>query len=155
MEINFTALLVSATIPTLLGIIFFHPLIFGQSSWGLHGLSPSTGFKKLIISYILGIFIAFIIQVLVIHQFGALGMIGGNVSEASPSYFAFMKDYGGNFRTFKHGALHGSMTAIFLVFPLLFINSIWERKSFKTVLVQAVFWLLNFTIMGAIICGWI
>jgi hypothetical protein len=36
-----------------------------------------------------------------VHQFGALGMIGGDPSITKPSYVAFMADYGTRFRTFK------------------------------------------------------
>jgi len=41
-------------------------------------------------------------------------MIGGDTSTAKPSFNAFMADYGTAFRTFKHGALHGFLTGIFL-----------------------------------------
>jgi len=37
--------------------------------------------------------ISFILQFLVIHQSGAISMIGGNQSKALPSFQAFMTDY--------------------------------------------------------------
>ena len=89
---------------------------------------------------------------LVIHQFGALGMIGGTIETAKPSYSAFMADYGTVFRTFKHGALHGFITGLFMILPVIGIGALYERKSFKYVLVSGGYWIISFMIMGGIIC---
>ena len=99
-------------------------------------------------------FIAFILQMLTIHQFGALGMIGGDIEAAQPSYRAFMADYGTTFRTFGHGALHGFMTGVFLALPLIATNSLYERRSWKYSLVTGGFWIVCFMLMGGIICAW-
>jgi hypothetical protein len=63
------------------------------------------------LTFVYSLMLAFIMSALVVHQFGALGMIGDPdfIATAKPSYAAFMADYGDNFRTFKHGALHGFM----------------------------------------------
>jgi hypothetical protein len=98
--------------------------------------------------------IAFILEFLVIHQFGASGMIGGDPSVAKPSYAAFMADYGTAYRTFKHGALHGFMTGLFLALPLIGINSLFERKSWKYILINGGYFIVCFTIMGGILCAW-
>jgi hypothetical protein len=68
---------------------------------------------------------------LIIHQFGASGIIGGDVPKVLPCYSAFIANYGTAFRTFKHGTLHGFMTGLLLVFPLNGTNSLYERRSFK------------------------
>jgi hypothetical protein len=82
-----------------------------------------------------------------------MGMIGGDESKALPSYAAFMADYGIAFRTFKHGALHGFITGLFLAFPLVGTNALYERKSFKYAFVTSGFWIVCFTIMGGILCA--
>ena len=94
---------------------------------------------------------------LTIHQTGALGMIGGamKVNEALPSFKAFMADYGTAFRTFKHGALHGFITGLFFAFPVVAINALFERKSWKYILINAGFWIITLTIIGSIVCGWV
>lgn len=99
-------------------------------------------------------FIAFILQVITIHQFGALGMVGGDPTLAKPSYEAFMADYGDNFRTFKHGAFHGFFSGLFFALPVIGTNALFERRSWKYTLVTGGFWIVCCTIMGAIICGW-
>lgn len=105
------------------------------------------------LSVVYAFFISFILQMLTIHQFGALGMVGGDPALAKPSYAAFMADYGENFRTFKHGMLHGFLTGLFLVLPLIGTNALYERRSWKYVLVTGGFWTVCFMIMGGIICA--
>jgi hypothetical protein len=66
-----------------------------------------------------------------------------------------MADYGMTFRTFKHGALHGFITGMLFLFPVLAINALFERKSWKYIIINSAYWLLCVTIMGGIVCGWI
>jgi hypothetical protein len=98
--------------------------------------------------------IAFILQFLVIHQYGALGMIGGGHETPLPSYDAFMADYGNAYRTFKHGMLHGFMTGLFFALPMIGINALFERKSWKYILINGGYFIVCLTIMGGIICAW-
>jgi len=98
--------------------------------------------------------ISFVLQMLVIHQFGALGMTGGDPSKVLPSYNAFMADYGTAFRTFKHGALHGFMTGLFFVLPVIGVGAMHEGRSWKYVLIAGGYWVVTCTLMGGIICAW-
>ena len=107
------------------------------------------------LTFVFSLMFAFIMQVLVIHQFGALGMTGGDVTQAKQSYVDFMADYGNAFRTYKHGALHGFISGIFLAFPMIAINGLFERKSWKYILIHSGYWLVCMTIIGAIVCGWV
>jgi hypothetical protein len=101
--------------------------------------------------------IAMIMLTITIHQYGALGMIGGPqfIDAAKPSYAAFMSDYGADFRTFKHGALHGFMSGLFFALPVIAINGLFEHKSWKYIFIHAGYWIVSLTIMGAIVCGWV
>ncbi|WP_367277991.1 DUF1761 domain-containing protein [Flavobacterium sp.] len=65
-----------------------------------------------------------------------------------------MADYGETFRTYKHGALHGFIAGLFIALPLISINGLFEQKSWKYMAIQAGYWTVILTIMGAIICGW-
>ena len=76
------------------------------------------------------------------------------VEKAMPSYLAFLSDYGNVFRTFKHGALHGSMIGLFVALPVIATNCLFEQKSFKYAAITSGYWIIVMTIMGAIICGW-
>ena len=100
--------------------------------------------------------LAFIMPAFVIHQFGALGMVGGpsEVGKALPSYATFMADYGNVFRTYQHGALHGAMIGLFVALPVIATNCLFEQKSFRYAAITSGYWIIVMTLMGAIICGW-
>lgn len=162
MEFNFLAIAVAAIVPIVLGFVWYNPKVFGIVWAREAGMTPekmkSGNFAVIaIISLILSFLLAFFTQFLTIHQTGALGMIGGDPSLDTilPSYQAFMDDYGSAFRTYKHGALHGLLAGLFIVLPVMGINALFERKSWKYILLNAAYWTFSLTIMGAIVCGWV
>ena len=159
MEINFIALFVAALSTLVVGYVWYHPRVFGKIWMKEAGVTEqkmkSNAVLPLIgISLVYAFLISMILQFLVIHQFGASSMTGGDTSKALPSYAAFMNDYGTAFRTFKHGALHGFLASLFMILPVIGTNSLYERKSFKYVLISSGFWIVSLTIMGGIICAW-
>jgi hypothetical protein len=64
-----------------------------------------------------------------------------------------MEKYGNNFRTFGHGAIHGVITGIFFIMPVLAINAMFERKGFKYIAINTGFWTVSLVLMGGIICA--
>ena len=159
MEINFLALLTAAFSTLVVGFVWYNPKVFGTIWMNESGMTNEKmlGRNMLVVlgvSFVYAFFISFIIQILTVHQFGALGMIGGDPSIAKPSYVAFMADYGTEFRTFKHGALHGFLSGLFLALPIIGTNALFEKRSFKYTLVTGGFWIVCCTIMGGIICAW-
>ncbi len=159
MEVNYLAILAATFSTLVVGFIWYNPKVFGTIWMRESGMTEEKAkganmFKVFGLTILFSLFIAFIMQTLVIHQFGALGMIGADPSVAKPSYEAFMNDYGDAYRTFKHGALHGFMAGLFLALPVLGVNSLYERKSWKYILINGGYWIVSFTIMGAILCGW-
>jgi hypothetical protein len=154
-----SVLLLSAFSSLLVGFIWYNPKVFGTIWMKESGVSEEkpdtvTMVKTMLAAYIYAFLISFVMQFLVIHQSGALGMIGGDVSKALPSYNAFMADYGTNFRTFKHGALHGFMTGLFFCLPVIGVGALFERRSFKYTLIAGGYWVITCMLMGGIICQW-
>lgn len=161
MEMNFYAILVAALSTLLVGFVWYGPL-FGKAWMAETGfkeeeLKKGSMVKIFGLTFVFSVFLAMLMQILCIHQFGPLGMIGGPdfIETAKPSYAAFMADYGNAFRTYKHGALHGFMSGLFLALPLVGINGLFERKSWKYIFIHAGYWIVVMTVMGAIVCGWV
>lgn len=159
MQINFLAILVAALATLPIGFIWYNPKVFGTIWMNETGMTEEKAkganmLKVFGLTILFSFMIAFILQMLVIHQFGALGMTGGDPALVKPSYDAFMADYGHAYRTFKHGALHGFMTGLFLALPIIGINSLFERKSWKYILINGGYFIVSFTLMGGIICAW-
>ena len=157
MNINWIAILLAALSTLVVGFIRYNPKVFGNIWMKEAGLKEEdmkgvNMVKTFSLSIVYAFLISFILQMMVIHQFGALGMVGGDPSKALPSYNAFMADYGTAFRTFKHGALHGFMAGLFMILPIIGTGALYERRSFKYVMISGGYWIVSFIIMGGIIC---
>jgi hypothetical protein len=158
-------LALTALVPLVIGSIWFSPKVFGNAWKRAADISEEkkTGNMAVIflLTYLLSFMLAAILQALVIHQSHIMSIVlnepgfGDPKSEVGMVVDSFMAKYGNNFRTFKHGALHGTIAGIFLALPILGINAMFERKKFKYVMINAGFWTICLAIMGGILCQFI
>lgn len=159
MEMNFLAMAVAAFSSLIVGFIWYHPKVFG-TAWMQAAdlteeqLKKGNMLKIFGLTLILSFMIATVVQLLTIHQMGAMSLTKGELGEL-PSYKVFMDDYGTAFRTFKHGAFHGLLTGIFFALPIIAITGLFEHKSAKYIFINAGYWIVTITIMSTIICGWV
>ncbi len=165
METNYLAILGAAFIPMVMGFIWYGPMLF-QKAWMKEmnfTQKDVEGSNMLLIfglSFVFSLLIAFFMQFLVIHQFGVYQTLAGEPefmqnSGGAYAYFQeFMSNFGGRFRTFKHGALHGILTGLFFILPIIGTKSLFERKSFKYVAINVGYWTITLALMGGIICQW-
>lgn len=160
MQINFVALFLAAIVTLVTGFIWYNPKVFGtiwmkENNLTQEELKKGNMLKIFGLTYIFSLMITMTLMSLTIHQSGAIGMVGGPplIDSAKPSFAAFMADYGMAYRTFKHGALHGFMSGLFFAFPIIGINGLFERKSWKYIFIHSGYWILTLTLMGGIICG--
>lgn len=161
MEMNFLAIVVAAVSTLVVGFIWYHPKMFGTVWMRTAGLTEEELKKGNILkifglTFILSLMLAIVLQVLTIHQISVYSLIGGRVDENTlPSFQVFMDDYGTAYRTFKHGAFHGFFTGLFFALPIVAITGLFEYKSAKYIFVNAGYWIVSLTLMGAIVCGWV
>jgi hypothetical protein len=78
-----------------------------------------------------------------------------NNSDAYQWYSTIMSTYGTNFRSFKHGALHGFLAGIVFVLPVLGVNALFERRNYKYILVNVGYWTVTLSLMGGILCAFL
>jgi hypothetical protein len=158
MEFNIVAILVAALVPMVLGFIWYGPMLF-QKAWmkesgvteeKMKGSNMPVIFG---ISLVMAVILAFFTQFLVVHEMGVMGMTEGNLEGETTK--AFLAEWAGKYRTFKHGALHGAFAGIMFVFPIMATNGLFERKSWKLTFINAGYWTVALAIMGAIIGGWV
>ena len=161
MEFNLYAILAASLSALVVGFIWYNPKVFGNIWMRESGMTAGKmKGTNMVILLGLSFFYAFLISTMlngiVIHQNSVVSLIGGPpmIETAKPSFTAFMADYKDVYRTFKHGALHGFITGLFLVLPIIGTVSLYERRSFKYVLIISGYWMVTFAIMGGIICAW-
>ena len=163
MEFNFIIAAVAAFIPLGLGCIWYNPKVFGTVWMNACGFTTDNlkGRNMILIfilSYAFSFFLATMVTILVIHQFGFFSTLMSDPDlqiEGTETYrYAqdFMTKYGTNFRTFKHGFFHGTLTGIFFVLPVLGTNALLERKGFKYIAVNVGYWTVCLALMGGVIC---
>ncbi len=158
-KFNWIVILASGLVTLPIGFIWYNPKVFGTIWMRESGMTEEKAkganmAKVFGLAIVFSIMLAFALPQIVIHQVGALQLTDGDVTKALPSYHAFIADYADHFRTFKHGALHGTMLGIFIVLPTMAINALFERKSAKYVLINAGYFIVSLAIMGGIICQW-
>lgn len=161
---NALVLLAAAIVPTFTGFIWYNPKVFGNAWMKAAGLSEETlkgGNMALIfgLSFVLSFLLAFSMAPIVIHQFGVMGMLESamrpdspTAAEATALFNSLMETYGSHHRHFGHGVLHGVMTALLLVMPIMATSAMFERKGFKYIAINAGYWALTLGLMGGIIC---
>ena len=165
MEMNFNVLFLAALVPMIIGFFWYGPL-FGNAwmkemGFTKESLAGTNMVKTLIISYVFSFFIASFLIFVVIHQSGVYSTLAGEpgFNEKAGEGFAFFQDfintYGDRFRTFGHGALHGVITSLFFVLPILSIVALFEKKTVKYVAINAGYWMVTLAIMGGIVCQWL
>ena len=160
LPINPLAIPVAAVAALVIGAIWYNPKVFGNAWMRASGMTEDKmkggNMAKI---FGLALFFAALLSVQLMqmtnHQWGALGMVGGEPETALPSFASFMaRLWNSAFRTFKHGALHGVLAGIFVALPIIGTNALFERKSAKYIFVNAGYWIVTLGVMGAILCGW-
>lgn len=165
MEPNWISIPVAALVPLFIGMLWYSTKAFGTTWMRAAGVTHDTVGNRsraltFGLTYLFGLFVAVALMPIVIHQLGVYSLLssepGINDPQSDIGRFLtdFMGKYGDNFRTFKHGALHGILSGIFFALPILGFNALFERKSFRYFAINAGYWIVCLTIMGGIICGW-
>jgi hypothetical protein len=164
MQINWTILLLASIIPMIMGFIWYNPKVFGTAWMKESGVTMDSakGANMPLIfglSFLFSFMVAMSLQLVVIHQFHIYSIFANDPTMSDPNsetgkYISdFMDKNGHNFRTFKHGALHGTLLGIFLAMPVIGTGALFERRRFKYTLISAGYWTVCFALMGGVICA--
>lgn len=163
--INWIAMFVAALIPLLTGFVWYNTKVFGNAWMKASGLTEEkmkTGNMALTfgLTFVFGFMLALILNSVVIHQGHVFSTLMGEPGFGDPNsdtgkWLAdFMATYGDRFRTFKHGALHGTIAGVMLVTPIIAITAMFERKNARYILINAGYWIVTLALMGGVVCGW-
>ncbi len=161
MQLNFFLVAaIAGLVPLLVGFVWYHPKVLG-TAWlkacGFDEVKMKEGFNMPLVfglTLIFGFFISFVMSGIAIHQMGFYSMLQMNFKDAAVQDFfnQGIVAYGNDFRTFKHGALHGAIAGIGLALPIVGITALFERRGFTYIAIHTGYWILTLLLMGGIIC---
>ena len=164
MEPKFWMVLITAIIPLLVGFIYYNPKVAGNAWMGVSGMTEEkakTGNMLMIFgfTYLLGVLLSFMLSGMVIHQMGIFSTFMGSDFETSGSenqqlYATVMEKFGSVHRGWKHGILHGIMSALFFAWPVIAINAMFERRGWKYTAIHLGYWIITLALMGGILCAY-
>ncbi len=165
MTFHWYILFVAALIPMVIGFIWYNPKVFGTAWMKASEMTPekAKGANMGLVfglAYLLSVFLSLALTTITIHQMAFFSIMSNDPnlmtpgSEGNTAFMGLMEKYGNNFRTFKHGALHGTIAAILIALPILGTNALFERKSFKYVAINVGYWMLTMALMGGLICAY-
>ena len=162
MHLNWIVIISSALIPLLTGFVWYNPKTFGTIWMKASGVTPEQGKDANMplifgLTLLFGALLAGAITTIVIHQTHYYSILAGNMdvfnptTEAGKSAQAFMDVNGSNFRTFKHGAFHGTIAALLFAMPVVGVGALFEGKGRNYILVHTGYWVLTLALMGGVI----
>jgi hypothetical protein len=163
---NFYILLIAAVIPLVVGAVYYNDNVFGKTWMKVSGVTAEqiqSGNMLLIfgLSYLFGLFISFTMVGLSVHQsvissiFTGAENYGLSAAESETLINEFLDKYGAFHRSFKHGVIHGIIATIFFAFPIIAINSLFERRGWKYIWIHSGYWLITLVLMGGVICAFL
>jgi hypothetical protein len=163
---DFLIVFAAALVPMIVGFIWYNPRIFGKAWMNASGMTEekmkgANMFKIFGVTFLFSLMLAVFMIAVVIHQAHIFSILGTQPDSSDPNSQSsvlmkqIMDLYGNSYRTFKHGAFHGTLAGIFLALPLLGINALFERKSFKYIFINAGYWIISMALMGGILCAFI
>jgi hypothetical protein len=163
LTINFLVIALAALIPLAMGSIWYHEKVFGRTWIKVSGVSEEQTksahmIRTFVLTYVFSFLMCMTLSFMVIHQFGMFSTLANEPgfmepgSEVNNYFMDFMNKYGTNFRTFKHGAFHGTFAGITIALPVLAVNAMFEKKGFKYIAINAGYWIITMALMGGVIC---
>ena len=154
-----------ALIPLLVGFVYYGPMGF-HAAWqreaGLSDEEVQGGnmVKIFGLSLLYSFLVACWVPLFTIHQTALSGMFGTSAMEQwmvagsdLMQRLDAVHEVSGlytNHLHFGHGALHGFLVALFFVGPIFWINGLFERKSWKYMLIHTGYWVICLVLMGGV-----
>jgi len=162
---NLIVVLLAALIPMVVGFVYYNPKVLGTPWMKAAGVTEEmiqggNMLKMLLLSFLCAFLFSAFLFGFVVHQTDVYSLyasepgFGVENSAVMNRLDTLMLEFGDRFRTFKHGALHGTLVATLFVVPILGTVAIFERKSFRYVSINGGYWIITLALMGGVLCQW-
>jgi len=155
----------AALIPMIMGMIWYNPRVFGTVWMKETGLteeeirSGNMGLiygSSLLLAFVLTTLYPFAVnhsvQFMAFFRSTAHHGMGVDVdSEVGKGIISAITDYHDRFQTLKHGMYHGMFASIVVLLPVMGMNALFERRSFKYFLINWGYWTVTLVLMMGVI----
>lgn len=130
---NWLAILLAALVPMIVGFIYYHKNVFGKAWMSSLGITEEDTRKgNMPIMFGVSLLMSFLISMFLLVYVDGPGQEG-------------------QYDSFKHGALHGILLSLLVAMPVMVTNGLFERKNFKNMGINILYWMITLALMGGII----
>lgn len=147
------------------GFVYYHPKLVGTAWMNAAGMTQEkieSGNMPVIfiLSYILSFLLCFSLFFFVVHQTAIFSIFIAEpgfqegAGSAYELYNQVMELVGDKYRTFRHGAFHGALDGLFIIMPVLATNALFERKGFKYIMINSIYWIGCLALIGGTLSQW-
>ena len=143
---NLLPIIVAALIPTIVGFIYYNPKVLG-TAWmkelGKTEAELTEGMNMPLVmglSLLLSFFLSFGTNVVVEIMHRNVDAAGTVLTQST--------------HTLGHGMFHGFVFGMMFIVPVIVMNAMYERKSWKLILINCGYWLLTLTLMSGLLDVW-
>jgi len=164
-DANWLIIPIAATIPLILGFIWYQPQVFGTALAKVTEQSieqiTSYSAKRIGFTYLFGLLMAYIITACSVHQYAVFQLFMGEESlgiagsEMNTFMSNFNASYGDRHRSFFHGVIHGLEASLLFGFAFLGISTFIEGAPMKRMWIHLGYFVLCGSIMGGLVCAFL
>ena len=133
MSINWLSIIIAALVLLAVGFVWYNEKVFGKAWMQATGIKKEDA-QKANMAKIFGVSI-------VMYLFLAWFLLY-NVDGPGQE---------GPYDSFQHGAYHGFLLAMMVALPVLVVNSLFEMRSWKYILINFGYWLVSMVLMAGVI----
>jgi len=163
MPTNFYIYFLTALIPLAVGAAWYHPALFGNKWMKMNGFTEESLQETNMVpifaaTYFFGILLSFFFTSVVVHQQGLMSLLIPEAMESDSQILnlqnhlnELMGMYGDRFRTFGHGVVHGIITTIFFVLPVIAFNALFERRGWGYIFLHVGYWMIVLVLIGGVL----
>lgn len=154
-----------ALIPLAVGFVYYGPMGFHKTWQKEAGLSDEQiaggNMGKIFgLSLLYSFLVACFVPIFTIHQTALSGMFGtsamdqwmvqGSELMTKLDEINALTGLYEHHLHFGHGAFHGLLFSLFFVGPIFWVNGLFERKSWKYMLIHTGYWAICLALMGGV-----
>ncbi|MBL0128844.1 MAG: DUF1761 domain-containing protein [Flavobacteriales bacterium] len=165
---NWPIQIAATLIPMVMGFIWYNPKVFGKAWMTASGMTEekakSTNMPLVFgVSFVMALLFSFAYPFFANHwnAFQAFfrsvpehGMGIDPTTAFGAELKGYIDGYGERYHSWTHGLAHGTIMSVVILLPVMVTNALFERKSFKYMMINWGYWAVTMTLMFMVLAQW-